>query len=149
LRGTGKLLTKLLLAQTVNPDLAASEVRVNTSITHEEMAQRIRASRETVTRRLSQDLLATVETAERATRKPPPGNSTGKVDRTAKPSTGRAENQSLQPEQLTQSFGLSPADRDFALFLVVHPQLVGALEPGDDFPDAIDVHQIGTVGPPK
>ena len=39
----------------------------------------------------------------------------------------------LQSEEFAQAFGLSPADGNFGLFLVVHAQLVGTLEPGDDF----------------
>jgi len=59
---------------------------------------------------------------------------------------GRA---SLEPEQFPQPFGLSAADRNLSLLLVVHAQLVGALEPGNDFADTVDVHQVGAVGPPK
>src|SRR5580658_869525 len=56
---------------------------------------------------------------------------------------------SSEPEQLPQPPGLSPADRNLCLFLVVHAQLVRALEPRNDFADAIDVHQVGAVGSPK
>jgi len=52
-RSSAGKLAKLLLAQSPNPDLTASEVRVHSFMTHEEMAQRIGASRETVTRLLS------------------------------------------------------------------------------------------------
>lgn len=52
-RSSAGKLAKLLLAQTVNPDMGASEVRIHSFMTHEEMAQRIGASRETVTRLLS------------------------------------------------------------------------------------------------
>lgn len=52
-RSSAGKLAKLLLAQSPNQDLTANEVRVNTFMTHEEMAQRIGASRETVTRLLS------------------------------------------------------------------------------------------------
>lgn len=48
----GKL-AKLLLSQSPPPEVDDTEVRINSSMTHEEMAQRIGASRETVTRLLS------------------------------------------------------------------------------------------------
>src|SRR5690348_9884329 len=54
-----------------------------------------------------------------------------------------------ESKQLPQPLGLSAADRDFGLFFVVHPQLIRALEPGNDLTDSIDVHQVGTVGAPK
>lgn len=51
-RSSAGKLAKLLLSQ--SPDQAGDrEIRINTSMTHEEMAQRIGASRETVTRLLS------------------------------------------------------------------------------------------------
>src|SRR5271166_1447209 len=56
---------------------------------------------------------------------------------------------SSEPEQFPQPSGLSPADWNLCLFLVVHAQLVRALEPRNDFADAIDVHQIGAVRSPK
>lgn len=52
-RSSAGKLAKLLLAQNEKPDAGASEVRINSFMTHEEMAQRIGASRETVTRLLS------------------------------------------------------------------------------------------------
>lgn len=51
-RSAAGKLARLLLAQSVSRD-DASEARVHASMTHEEMAQRIGASRETVTRLLS------------------------------------------------------------------------------------------------
>jgi CRP/FNR family transcriptional regulator, cyclic AMP receptor protein len=51
-RSSAGKLAKLLLSQSPN-DAGDREVRINTSMTHEEMAQRIGASRETVTRLLS------------------------------------------------------------------------------------------------
>jgi len=48
----GKL-ARLLLSQSSSEDLEAYEIRIPASMTHEEMAQRIGASRETVTRLLS------------------------------------------------------------------------------------------------
>src|ERR1700730_13790798 len=57
--------------------------------------------------------------------------------------------QSSESEQLPQPFSLSPADWNLSLLLVIHAQLVRALEPRDDFSDAVGVHQIGAVRPPK
>ena len=49
---TGKL-ARLLLSWTIGRDPALNELRVRSSLTHEEMAQMIGSSRETVTRLLS------------------------------------------------------------------------------------------------
>ena len=57
--------------------------------------------------------------------------------------------QSSESEQLPQPFGLSPADWNLGLLLVVHAQLVRALEPRDDFSDSVGIHQVGAVRPPK
>src|ERR1700741_2025462 len=54
-----------------------------------------------------------------------------------------------ESKELAKPLGLSPADRDLGLLLVVHSQLVRALEPGHDFPDTVDVHQVRAMGPPK
>ena len=54
-----------------------------------------------------------------------------------------------ESEQFPQPLGLSTADRYLSLLLIVHAQLVGTLEPGDHFADAVDVHQVGAVRPPK
>jgi hypothetical protein len=48
----------------------------------------------------------------------------------------------LQSKQFAQSLGLGTADGNLGLLLVVHPKLVRTLEPGNDFADAIDVHEI-------
>ena len=48
----GKL-ARLLLSQSVDADAGEGEIRISASMTHEEMAQRIGASRETVTRLLT------------------------------------------------------------------------------------------------
>ena len=58
-------------------------------------------------------------------------------------------NESSESEQFPQSLRLSPADWNLGLLLVVHAQLVRALEPRDDFADAVDVYQVGAVRPPK
>ncbi len=52
-RSSSGKLVKLLLSQSPEPELDEVEVRIRSSMTHEEMAQRIGASRETVTRLLS------------------------------------------------------------------------------------------------
>src|ERR1700693_2231271 len=67
----------------------------------------------------------------------------------AKPALSSYSPETSKSEQFPQSLGLSPADRNLGLLLVVHAQLVGAFEPGNDFADAVDVHQVGAVGPPK
>lgn len=54
-----------------------------------------------------------------------------------------------EPEQLPQTFGLSPTDWNLALLLIVHAQLVRAFEPGHDFANAIDVNQVGAVSSPE
>ena len=55
----------------------------------------------------------------------------------------------LQSEQLAQSLGLSPADRNLGLFLVIHPELVGTLKPRDDFANSIDVDYVRAVSAPE
>jgi hypothetical protein len=57
--------------------------------------------------------------------------------------------ESSEPKQFPQPLGLGPADRDLGLLLVVHPQLVRALEPRDHFANAVDVYQVGAVRPPE
>lgn len=52
-RSSAGKLARLLLSQSQGPETEAVEIRVHASMTHEEMAQRIGASRETVTRLLS------------------------------------------------------------------------------------------------
>jgi hypothetical protein len=54
-----------------------------------------------------------------------------------------------EPEKFPQPLGLSPADWNLGLLLVVHAQLVRALEPGNDFANTVDIHQVGAVRPPK
>ena len=54
-----------------------------------------------------------------------------------------------ESEKFAQSLRLGPADWYLGLLLIVHAQLVRALEPRDDFSNAIGVHQVGTVRPPK
>jgi CRP/FNR family transcriptional regulator len=52
-RSSAGKLAKLLLSQSTHPAVTVGEARVSSSMTHEEMAQRIGSSRETVTRLLS------------------------------------------------------------------------------------------------
>ena len=54
-----------------------------------------------------------------------------------------------KPKQFSESLGLSAADRNLGLLLVVHPQLVRTFEPGHNFADTVDVHEVGSVGAPK
>ena len=54
-----------------------------------------------------------------------------------------------ESEQFPQSLRLSPAHGYLGLLLVVHAQLVGTLEPGNDFANAVDIHQVGTVRAPE
>src|SRR5215469_4111142 len=63
--------------------------------------------------------------------------------------TGAIETRFLQSEQSAQALGLGAADGNFGLLFVVHAQLVRALEPGDDFLDAVDINEIGPVRPPE
>jgi hypothetical protein len=59
------------------------------------------------------------------------------------------EDRSSQPKQFPQALGLSTANGNLGLLLIVHPELVRALEPGDDFANAVDVHEVGAVRTPK
>jgi len=49
---------------------------------------------------------------------------------------------SSEPEQLPQPFGLSAADRNLGLLLIVHAELIRALEPRNDLADAVDVDKV-------
>src|SRR6266567_7954428 len=57
--------------------------------------------------------------------------------------------ESSESEQFPQSLGLGPADWNLGLLLVIHAQLVRALEPRNNFADAIDIYQVGAVRPPE
>jgi hypothetical protein len=59
------------------------------------------------------------------------------------------ESRTSEPEKFPQPLGLSAADWNLALLLIVHAQLVRTLEPGHDFSNPIDIHQIGAVSPPE
>ena len=54
-----------------------------------------------------------------------------------------------ETEELPQTLGLSAADGNLALLLIVHAQLVRTLEPGYDFANSINVHQVRAVGAPE
>jgi hypothetical protein len=54
-----------------------------------------------------------------------------------------------EAEKLPQPFGLSAADGNLALLLVIHAQLIRALEPGHNFANSIDVHQVGAMSAPE
>src|SRR5271156_1023244 len=85
---------------------------------------------------LINDLMATVESAEQAVSRPIEKNHGGK------PCAAAANS---QPKQFAEPFGLRPADWNLALLLIIHAQLVRTLEPGHDFANTVDVHQVGTV----
>lgn len=97
---------------------------------------------------LIHDLLRTVENAENLSR-------TMRAERIEPASADSADDtcaclsKGSEPEQFTQTLRLRPADRNLGLLFVVHPQLVGTLEPGDDLTDTVDIHEVGTVGSPK
>jgi hypothetical protein len=55
----------------------------------------------------------------------------------------------LEPKQFAEPLCLRPADWNLALLLIVHAQLVGTLEPGDDFANAIDVYEVRPVSAPE
>ena len=55
----------------------------------------------------------------------------------------------LEPEQFAQTLSLRAADGNLGLFLIVHPELVGTLEPRNDFADAVDVHEVGAMSAPE
>ena len=55
----------------------------------------------------------------------------------------------LQAKQLPQALRLRPADRQLGVFAIVHAKLVGALEPGQDLLDPVDVHHVRAMGSPE
>ena len=97
---------------------------------------------------LIRDLIDAVERAEEASR-------TARMRRAEsirdsnELNSGAPQRKTSESEQLPQSLGLSAADRDLSLLFVVHPQLVRTLEPGNNFADAIDIYQVGSVSPPE
>src|SRR5579871_2805566 len=73
------------------------------------------------------------------------------AERARKRLSDRADDEAAasESEELPQALGLSAAHRDLGLFLVVHPQLVRALEPRHNLADPINVNQVRAVGSPK
>ena len=99
---------------------------------------------------LTTDLFAEVERAENFARRSvsePASVPAGGV--AAELNSDYGGKKTSKAEQFPQALGLSPADRNLGLLFIIHTQLVRALEPGDDFTDAVDVHQVGTVRAPK
>src|SRR5579864_8822315 len=99
--------------------------------------------------RLINDLFVMVERAELAGRES--SCLTGSLTTGAEP---RADIRSFakdrsESEQFPQPLGLSAAHWNLSLLLIVHAQLIRALEPWNNFTDAVDVHQVGAVRPPK
>lgn len=125
-RSSSGKLARLLLSWTSRETSTTRDLRIHAPVTHEEMAQRIGASRETVTRLLSdlkkKDLIK-VE-----------GTTLVIKDRTAlealavykvatrypEPSPRVPRGSSLEPEQFAQAPGLSARHRDFRLLAVIH-----------------------------
>ncbi len=54
-----------------------------------------------------------------------------------------------ESKQLAQPLGLSSTDRNLGLLPIVHPELIGAFEPGNDLADTVDIHQVGAVSAPE
>src|ERR1700743_3292723 len=55
----------------------------------------------------------------------------------------------LKLEKLPQPTRLRSAHRNLRLLLVIHAQLIAALEPRHNFLDVIDIHNIGAMRPPE
>jgi hypothetical protein len=92
---------------------------------------------------LINDLLAAVERVSKSARLQPKHSSSGEL------ALADGEAVGSEAEQFPQAFGLSSADGNLGLLLVVHPKLVRALEPGDNLANAIDVDEVGAVSPPE
>ena len=113
---------------------------------------------------LIKDLFASVEKAEQAaaarSRQGFPPKSMGATNpeamnteatnAAAMNSANRGPGEAIsEPEQFPQPFCLSPADWNLALLLIVHAQLIGTLEPGNDFANTIDIHQVRPMSSPE
>ena len=104
---------------------------------------------------LIDDLFAVVERTQKFGHPSPPAGADPRRSRVmvlGKTGDGGADSfppQKLESEKFAQPFGLSTADWNLCLLLVIHAQLVRALEPRNDFADAVDIHQVGTVRAPK
>ena len=96
------------------------------------------------------DLLAEVERAENFARRSLSEAANARArGNAAEPNGERGGKKTSETEQFPQTLGLSPAYWNLGLLLVVHAQLVRAFEPGDNLTDAVDVHQVGAMRPPK
>src|SRR5271169_315675 len=96
------------------------------------------------------DLFSEVERAENFARRSSPEGANGRAPgATADSDSEHSRKKTSETEQFPEAPGLSPADRNLGLLLIIHAQLVRTLEPGYDFTDAVDVHQVGAVRPPK
>jgi hypothetical protein len=54
-----------------------------------------------------------------------------------------------EPEEFPQPLGLCAADWYLGLLLIIHAQLIRALEPRNNLADAIDVHEVRAMRPPE
>jgi hypothetical protein len=95
------------------------------------------------------DLFDLVERAERSSRWQKPAAETSVGHAATVEDTAAFTKEVSETEEFSQTSRLRAANRDLSLFLVVHPQLIGAFEPGDNFADAVDVHEVGAMSPPK
>src|SRR5690348_3486546 len=67
-----------------------------------------------------------------------------------KPKVLRASaRESSQSKELAQALGLSAAYGELGVLAVVHPQLIGALEPGEHFFNPIDVDHVRSMRAPE
>ena len=95
---------------------------------------------------LINDLFAAVERTESSVK------TLGLVDSTCQPQylpPSSDARRNLKAEEFAHTLGLSPADRDLSLLLIIHAQLIRPLEPRDHFADPVDIHQVGAMCPPK
>ena len=103
---------------------------------------------------LIKDLVASVERAEQTAASRSGKSLSFQAGEEIKTGTARRTNHSSasrnsETEELPQTLGLSAADGNLALLLIVHAQLVRTLEPGYDFANSINVHQVRAVGAPE
>src|SRR5271167_634102 len=97
---------------------------------------------------LMNDLFALVERVENSAM--PPFHAKSRAPRAERQATPcQCSRKISESEQFPQPLSLSPADWNLGLLLVVHAELVGALEPGNDFANAVDVYQVGAVRSPE
>jgi hypothetical protein len=97
---------------------------------------------------LINDLRALVERAEQFSESGPRQSLSESTPRAHHGEIGLAAERS-EPKKLAQPLGLSPADWNLALLLIVHAQLIRTLKPGHNFADTIDVHQVRAVSAPE